>query len=267
MDKEVRKIYKSSLTRIEKWISEHDIAIVSAMRDTLRDVTENTYIPDNMQIGDSFTVKENLRRNSQLKAYLLKHGYWVTGVSGNYIEHFGLDNAVEVAEKSFFVVNPKDDPEFYDKIFTASEYFNQDCFLYKAKNDDTAYLVGTNEFDFPGYDLKVKSGTFSTLPSVFMSRIRNAAFAFIDKDNWDVRKSMSDFTEDDLQSGKSLSWTSDRDNFSNLRTRSAVSENLSLVQDWIDMKKNGGILLETLSDFKGRQLQALINTASSISVK
>ena len=48
-------------------------------------------------------------------------------------------------ENSFLVFDQNDDPNFYDNLRMLSEKFDQDCFLYKAADEDVAYLIGTNE--------------------------------------------------------------------------------------------------------------------------
>ena len=48
-------------------------------------------------------------------------------------------------ENSFLVFDQNDDPNFYDNLRMLSEKYDQDCFLFKAVDDDIAYLIGTNE--------------------------------------------------------------------------------------------------------------------------
>lgn len=194
---EFANICESSLNRLLSWIENNDIATITAFRSTLTNVTDKTFMDDN-EVGHEFSKQENRERNRGLKAKLLTLGYGVTNIHGSWIEGLGGGDSVEVAEESFFVVNLNNDESFFDNLFKLSEYFNQDSFLYKQKGDDTAYLVGTNNSDFPGYGKKVPTGTLTTLPSKFMSRIKNAAFAFVDKDKWIVKDKKSDMTDDEM---------------------------------------------------------------------
>ena len=243
-------IYESGLNRILSWINSYDIVTITAFRDKLKDITNNTYIPNGMSEGDSFTLQQNRERNRLLKAKLLSLGYGVTNIHGSYIEGQGT----EVAEESFLVVNLKDDKNFYKNCFKLSEYFNQDSFLYKAKNSDNAYLVGTNMCDFPSYDNRINAGTLTSLPSKFMSRIKNAAFAFVDKDNWVIKNSKADMTDDNMNDYEnSYSWKNDDKPTFNKRKE---MRKIKMIENLLN---NNGLLLET---FNGHS----INTKHSISL-
>lgn len=175
-------IAESNINRLIKWINKHDIATVTAFRGTLKDITPNT--AQDVPEGHVFTHKENRERNRNLCALLLRYGYGLTKISGVYPE--GNTNLPK-DEESFIVVNLNDDPNFYERIFKASEYFNQDSFLFKAKGgDDVGYLIGTNNCDWPGYGQKCRAGKFlSDVQNAFMSRLGNRGFAFSDEENLD----------------------------------------------------------------------------------
>ena len=67
-------------------------------------------------------------------------GYGVIKLQGFYAE-VGHDVS---KENSFLVFDQNDDPNFYDNLRMLSEKFEQDCFLFKAADEEIAYLIGTN---------------------------------------------------------------------------------------------------------------------------
>ena len=147
------------LNRIEQWINTTEIAIMSAWRDKLVNVT----------------LKE---KNSDLKAALLQLGYGVTEVLGSYIEGYSPkeNKGKEIKEESFFIVNKDNKPNFKENIFKLAEYYNQDSFIYKHVNSN-AILVGTNSGEHPakGGDL----GDFiKDCAMQFMTKIGNKGFVF-----------------------------------------------------------------------------------------
>lgn len=179
-------IKESSVTRLMQWINSHDIAIVTAFRGQFADATDNTLRPDGLTDNEPyiFSKKENKSRNSVLKASLMKLGYGVTNVQGNYIEGFGTINAKELGEESIFVVNLENDANFKQNVFKLSEYYNQDCFLYKPKDSSHASLIGTNNTEWPGYGVEEDAGEFHLNPSnEFLTRMGANTFSFMDGDN------------------------------------------------------------------------------------
>lgn len=177
-------INESSVTRLMQWMDSHDIAIVTAFRGSFADATDNTLAPTNLKPNEPYVYskQENKSRNHDLKACLMKMGYGVTNVQGNYIEGFGTINAQELGEESIFVVNLNNDAEFKQNIFKLSEYYNQDCFLYKPKGGDNAFLIGTNNTDFPGYGVELNTGAFHLNPSnEFLTRLGANTFSFSDE--------------------------------------------------------------------------------------
>ena len=146
---------ESSVTRLMRWMDNHEIAIVTAFRGAYRDATPNTLDdrPTELQgsnVAYEYSRQENKKRNHDLKACLMRLGYGVTNVQGSYIEGFGTIDAQELGEESIFVVNLENAPDFKQRVFELSEYYNQDCFLYKPKGDNNAYLIGTNNTEWPG---------------------------------------------------------------------------------------------------------------------
>lgn len=169
----MKKVNESSVNRVKAHSEKFDIAIITAYRNkyihetehTLDDRTDeykDTHKTEEEQKADPFVydLSMNKKRNKALKAYLLDLGYGVTSVDGNYIEGHGTPEALLSSEKSFVVVNLNGDSDFYSRIFQVSEYYNQDCFLYMAREWSEAVLVGTNRCDYPGYGNKEKLGKF-----------------------------------------------------------------------------------------------------------
>ncbi len=203
-----KKINDSSLTRLEQWISGHNIAIMTAWRTMFMNQTNNTKevmennvveVPDDFPIDDFdqqarysqqwrkshpngevfegyvYSRKEKDERNRKLKSALLASGYGVTSVQGAF-RVMGMDK--ESSENSFFIVNLNDDNGFFETCFGLSEYYNQDCFLYKGLNED-AINVGTNNSEYPSYGKEDVLGRFQPkVVNMFLSRIGNASFVF-----------------------------------------------------------------------------------------
>lgn len=178
--KEIKNVIKeSTIGRATYWIENYEIAVLTAWRDSLNNVTDNTFVPDDKNIGDNFSTKEKKMYNRELKAKLLQMGYGVTNVRGTYRE--GGADGTDVQEESFLVVNLKDDAGFKAKIFQLSEYYNQDSFMYSPKGSDEAVLVGTNNCDFPGYGEEIPTGKLQkNVSSMFMTRVGNKGFSFAD---------------------------------------------------------------------------------------
>lgn len=180
----VEKLYdevltESGLSRIWQHIQNYDCAMITAFRN--KDVDCIRYRPDNSD--QEIPYKEKLRRNRELHAILLGMGSGVTKVSGAFIEGFGTNNEKAVTENSFFVVNLKNDPNFFKKIVELGERYCQDSVLLKPKNSEKAYLYGTNNSDFPGLGEKYEVGIFKGGErSEFMTNIKGRPFIFDSSD-------------------------------------------------------------------------------------
>ena len=87
-------LFESSLSRVRQHMMEHDCGMITAFR-SARDCGN----------GEKYTKRENLQRNTSLKAKLQRLGYGITVVKGSYIENYGTKDAVEVGEQTFFVVD------------------------------------------------------------------------------------------------------------------------------------------------------------------
>ncbi len=79
-------------------------------------------------------------------------------IDGHYIPGLGALPKEIPEEDRLLVINLFDDPYFFDTLKKLSEHFNQDAFLFKAKDEEVAYLYGTNRGNTVGYG-KVKAGT------------------------------------------------------------------------------------------------------------
>lgn len=191
---------ESALNRVLSWMKQYDIACITAFRDEFKNSTPRTLDDRPQELIDAdkkngientmdktpykYFKKEKISRNRELKAMLLSLGYGVTNIRGNYIENYGTIDAVELGENSFFVVNLNNDSNFKKNIFELSEYYNQDCFLFKPKGSDVAYNIGTNYGEYPGYGNEDNLGTLHiNIDNEFLSRVGNASFAFTNNES------------------------------------------------------------------------------------
>ena len=189
------ELQESSLNRVADFIRRYDIACITAYRDKFENATAKTLDdrPEELKERDKaagitdpskftpykYTTADKKRRNHELRAELLDLKYGVTTMRGNYIENFGTLSAKELGEDSCFVVNLHDDPLFYNRLFALSEYYNQDCFLFKSKDSEEAYNVGTNNGQYPGYAQKDNIGKLHfNIENEFLSRVGNKSFSF-----------------------------------------------------------------------------------------
>lgn len=181
-------LFESSINRIVYWVNNYEIALITAFRGRKENIIHPELVKDDgKDEGETYTKYENKQRNRELSATLLRLGYGITKVDGVYVENFGLPNSRLSNEESFLVVNKNNDPDFFDNIFKLSEYYNQDCFCYKAKDDSIGYNIGTNGADYPGYGEEVRNGKFVVgVKNEFMTRLNNKGFAFTDEENLDT---------------------------------------------------------------------------------
>ena len=112
----------ASLNRAVYWINKTDCANITAWRS-----------------GNKRAIND--ANNRELQETLRAMGYGVIKLQGFYAE-VGQDVS---KENSFLVFDLNDDPNFYENLYKLSEKFDQDCFLYKAVDEDVAYLIGTND--------------------------------------------------------------------------------------------------------------------------
>ena len=121
-NKESDEVLYYSLKRTIDWLNNRNCAIISAWR-------------------SSYTRSEKDKRNRELQRTLREYGYGVIRVKGCYAE---IGRPIE-KENSYLVFDLDDSDGFIDNIYTQSEKYEQDCFLYKPKDEHVAYLIGTND--------------------------------------------------------------------------------------------------------------------------
>lgn len=186
-------ILESSISKILNYVKNFECATISASRGKLTNLTDNAYVPEDYADERDLTKEENRKRNTELKAKLLKLGYGVTALDGRFAE---AGEMFPGKETSYFVVNRNDDPEFFNNIFRLSEYFNQDSFLYKPAGTMSAKLIGTNnaerneDWGQPGFNNEIEVGDFH--PNGFegaLSKMGNKVFQFRLNENKEQDKS------------------------------------------------------------------------------
>ena len=175
-------IVESSISKILYYVKNFECATISASRGKLTNLTDKAFVPADYENERELTKEENRKRNSELKAKLLKLGYGVTSLEGRFAE---AGEMFPGKETSYFVVNRNEDPEFFNNIFALSEYYNQDSFLYKPAGSMSAKLIGTNnaerneDWGQPGFNQEIAVGDFH--PEGFdgaLSKMGNKAFQF-----------------------------------------------------------------------------------------
>ena len=117
-----RSASNASLNRAVYWITTTDCANITAWRS-----------------GNKRAIND--ANNRILQETLRAMGYGVIKLQGFYAE-VGQDVS---KENSFLVFDQNDDPKFYENLYKLSEKFEQDCFLFKAVDEEVAYLIGTND--------------------------------------------------------------------------------------------------------------------------
>lgn len=168
------QLNESGLSRLYQHMTEHDCAVLTAFRNDANDMTQCTQNADVPEEGEN-----NKTRNRDLKATLLGMKIGVTKVDGSYIEDFDTPQAVEVSEDSLFCVNLKDDPNFFQTIQRLGEKYCQDSILCIPQGGKGAYLMGTNDAEFPGLGQKVSVGDAKFGGEAeFMSRVGNRPVTF-----------------------------------------------------------------------------------------
>jgi len=165
---------ESSLSRVYQHIREHDSAIITAYRNDPADMSKCTDGAVPLEPGET-----NILRNRNLKAVLLSMGYGVTKVRGTYIEDFDTPESVEVGEDSLFVVNLSDRGDFFERIAELGETYCQDSVLLIPRTGVDAYLLGTNNSDFPGFAQTISVGSLHMGEEAeFMTRVQDRPFTF-----------------------------------------------------------------------------------------
>lgn len=176
-----RLLTEYSILHLQHWIYTKEIAVISAYREVLENVTSKT-CKQKWQIGHTFTPEENAERTLLLRAALLScYSYGITPIGEKYIKQVGASKAAPIPEQSILVVNTDNSPNFYKVLFKLSEYFNQDYFLYKPQNAYSAYKVYTNaaryekeEKEIIMYGEKQKAGRlYCHISDEFLARLNS----------------------------------------------------------------------------------------------
>ena len=152
---------ESSLTRVYQQSKKHDIGTITAFRNGYEDENGETI---------EYTKQENKQRNKSLIAKLLRYGYGITSVKGTYIENYNTDDAIEVSEDVFLVVDLGNRNDLRKNLKKLGAEFDQDSILFIPKGSQTGELIGTNDSKFPGFDKTIhlknpifgKTGEFYT---------------------------------------------------------------------------------------------------------
>lgn len=173
-------LLESSLSRLHKHVMDWDCAIISASRKDPNDLS--LCIDQKLSLEEKTGTEPkntNSERTHRLKSALLASGYGVTAVDGSYIENFQTPQAVEVREDSFFVANMVEDPRFVDTIIKLGQKFCQDSVLLIPRGGEGAYLLGTNNGQFPGLGNRIDVGNMHMGEEAeFMTKIRNRPVVF-----------------------------------------------------------------------------------------
>jgi hypothetical protein len=184
-------INEAGLAKIRQDMLDFDTAFITAFRGDINDKSMCVFTPPEEPLDEkggkkrTRTVqgkraKTNRSNNKDLSAYLLGRGYGIKNVQGSYIENFGsLDPDKiprEVKENSYFVVNLKNDPQFFDEIIDLGKRYCQDSVILVPKGGE-AFIHGTNRGIYPGLDQKETIGQFmGGKTGEFMSRIGGRPF-------------------------------------------------------------------------------------------
>lgn len=174
---------EGGLSRLRNHIEEHDCAIITAYRGDANDMSQCAQGAEEPSEGEN-----NQTRNRDLKATLLGMGVGVTKVDGSYVEDFETPLAKEVKESSFFCVNLKDEADFFELIQELGEKYCQDSVLCIPRGGEGAFLLGTNNAEFPGYGKKMEVGKLKYGEEAeFMTRTRGRPMTFAESKNSDIK--------------------------------------------------------------------------------
>lgn len=178
-----KQLHESSLSRVWQHMQEHDAGTITAFR-YARDCGE----------GEKYTKFENLQRNKSLKAKLESKGYGVTVVKGSYIENYGSQNAIEVGEQVFLVVDIRDSGKLEKDLRTLGEEFEQDSILFVPKGGKGGELIGTNHCPngYPGYNKRLKlNKTIFGEDGEFFTRVNGRPFTL--KEEFEISTPLQGF--------------------------------------------------------------------------
>jgi hypothetical protein len=172
-------VIESGLARLWKHMEEHDCGMISAFR-YARDCGK----------GKKYSLSDNIKRNKLLLAKLFDKRYNVTSIKGSYIENYGSENAIEVSEESFFVVDSDDRGNLLKDLISLGEEFEQDSISFLPKGSNKLILYGTSKCEdaYPPYGT-TKTSDVRKLGKTgqFFSRVKNRPFSYISEITEHVR--------------------------------------------------------------------------------
>jgi len=175
------EINESSLSRVNKHMSEHDCGIITAWRTAENPCNE----------GKPFTRGQKDQRNTSLLSKLSKLrllvGYGITDGLGVYKEVKKSTDSEKAepeskpsVEEVFFVVDLKDSGELKKDLFLLGKEFDQDSVLFIPKGSSDATTINTNDClpDPIGTEIVVGGRLKYGDSTEFYTTIRNRAFKF-----------------------------------------------------------------------------------------
>ena len=167
-------INESSLSRVYRHILKYDSGVITAFRNSR-----------NCGEGEIYTKNENLQRNKILTAKLMRKGYSLTRVNGEYIENYGSNNEKIVGETSYIVIDINDIGNLRKDLVKLGKMFEQDSILFIEKGGKNGYLIGTNKCEdgYPGYNVvkELKHPLFGK-SGEFQTRVNGRPFIMKQKD-------------------------------------------------------------------------------------
>lgn len=160
---------ESGLSRVYRQTRDHDYGTITAFR----------YAPE-CGTGEPYTHAQNMQRNRSLLAKIRAAGYGATAIKGSYIENYGSEDAREVGENSFLIIDLQDSGNLKRDLMRWGEEFEQDSIIY-GEAGGQGVLIGTNHCPggYPGYGKEVaQGGAIFGKTGEFMSRVAGRPFVF-----------------------------------------------------------------------------------------
>ena len=142
IDHSNKSLTESSVHRMLQWLIDCDCALMSSLRDELKEARED----------------EKRQKNKLMEAELLLLGYGIIKVKGVNPEEL----TDETSEESQLVVNRNNDENFLNNLLRISEYYNQDTIYYKEKGKTEGKLIRTNKSGSSEYHQKGEDGEIKT---------------------------------------------------------------------------------------------------------
>ena len=175
------QLNEGSLSRLWQHAVNSDSGIITAFRSEEYD--------DDGNVVKSYTKKENMKNNKDLRAVLQRLGYGVIKVHGSYIENYDTDKAKEVKENAYFVFDKNNTGILKKDLKKLGQHYKQDSILFIPKGGKSAELIGTkkdeysNKFAYPEYGQSVKYNKSGWgIENEFMTKKKNQPFSFTQAD-------------------------------------------------------------------------------------